>query len=173
MSHFSTMPALFGNKALLLEALVLLGVSPENIWEDVNGRHMNTVFSDKGKPCQIGISLAGMSQLSDSNITTNASVRGSGSDKYLNFTRPSGSGERAEIGFYWDDDAQGYRVQTDSWEVGNAFTSVFSMAYQVAAAESEGLVVTGVEYTQSGDIQLTCHKAVAAQKTVEATAVRL
>ena len=174
MSHFSTMPALFASLPLIKRALQAMGVSPEHIWESPGqGRFMETPFSDKGKRCQLGVSLAGMKQLSQNEITVNSTVANRGDHKEISYIRPSGDGESAEIGFYWDEEANGYRVQTDAWVVGREFTRVFSAAYQVEAAHDSGLVVTGVSFTETGDIQLSLHKPQAAAQQVEAMAVRL
>lgn len=170
MSHFATMPALFQSNQLIRRALEFMGISSENIWEvEDRGRFMKSSWSDKGHRCQIGVSLAGVAELKDAGNTNKVAVR-SGEAKYF---PPNGNGS-AEIGFYWDEDAQGYRVQFDAWEVGQDFGKFFSMAYSVESAADAGLVVTGARFTESGDIQLTAHKAEAQQtKQPVGMAVRL
>lgn len=170
MSHFATMPALFKSRELIRRALEFLGISPENIWEvEGRGRLMQSSWSDKGHCCQIGVSLAGVAELKDAGNSNSVGIR-SGEARYFS---PNGNAN-AEIGFYWDKDSQGYRVQFDGWEVGQDFGKFFSMAYSVESAADAGLVVTGARFTESGDIQLTAHKAEAQQtKQPVGMAVRL
>ena len=129
MSHFSKVGATYNSPELIRNALVMMGVSADEIVTATGNRKANTHW-DNGITIQAGdiyVTQQGLKRIE----------RVQGMDR----------ARRAELVF--KQGPKGYEMQADLWELGERFPSYFSAAYQIQSAKAAGLNIAAVNINGS------------------------